>query len=67
MLVREVGHGLNHAVVEDLELVPLQVRDQPAGAVHHRGVERHRAGARLEGRALLFSGEDGVPTDEYSE
>ena len=52
-LVHEQRGRHFHAVVVDLELIPLQIRHEPAGRIRDRRVERHRARARFERRALL--------------
>ena len=43
---------LKLAVVVDLEVLLLEVRDQATGAVGHRGVDRDRAGRAAERRVL---------------
>ena len=51
----EVDDGAGRAVLEDLEVVPLQVPDVAAPAVLHDRVDRHEAHASAEGRHRRLS------------
>src|SRR5713101_3561437 len=53
-IVDEQRHGLRLVVVEDLEVLFREVRDEPSGGVRHGGEERNSLSAGLESRWLLL-------------